>query len=298
MIQGDLSLRVGIADARKELERLIENGQETSDRIDGPCSFEDALSFFQAWTKRIENSLGFIFKSNPLTFDLMENHTLVHKLKERPQTNYLDTLRLNIYLTKQRMSELSELLLTTQPPSVPPALNSKVPVITPVPHPNATPDRSNGKDVFVVHGRDIAAKESVARVIEKLKLRPVILHEQANKGQTIIEKFEGHSNCAFAVVLLTPDDEGRTKPEQLDSRKKPILQNRARQNVVLELGFFMAKIGRSRVCALVKGDIERPSDIDGVVYVTMDDAGGWRTALAKEMRHAGLAVDLNDLHGG
>jgi predicted nucleotide-binding protein len=143
---------------------------------------------------------------------------------------------------------------------------------------------TSSQDVFVVHGHDEAAKESVARFIEHLGLKPIILHEQPNAGQTIIEKFEKHADVAFAVVLLTPDDVGA-------SMESPtVLTPRARQNVVLELGFFFGKLGRSRVCALLKGGVERPSDIDGLLYVPMDDAGAWRAILTREIRAAGLTI--------
>lgn len=113
------------------------------------------------------------------------------------------------------------------------------------------------------------------------------MHEQPNSGRTIIEKLEGHLDVDFAVVLLTPDDVGGLAGDP------PRLQNRARQNVVLELGLFIGALGRGRVCALYKGDLELPSDFDGVVYVPMDDAGGWRLLLAREMKQAGMNVDLN-----
>jgi predicted nucleotide-binding protein len=144
-----------------------------------------------------------------------------------------------------------------------------------------------GSDVFVVHGHDKAAKESVSRFIEKLDLHPIILHEQPNEGRTIIEKFEDYSNVGFAIVILTPDDIGgpRNKPDE----QKP----RARQNVIFELGYFVGKIGRRKVCALYKEDVEMPSDYDGVLYVPMDSNDGWQVKLAKEMKQAGLKVDLN-----
>jgi predicted nucleotide-binding protein len=144
-----------------------------------------------------------------------------------------------------------------------------------------------GSDVFVVHGRDKAAKESVARFIEKLELRPIVLHEQPNEGRTIIEKFEDYSDVRFAIVILTPDDIGG--PRNIPKEQKP----RARQNVIFELGYFVGKIGRGRVCALYKEDVEMPSDYDGVLYVAMDPNDAWRLKLAKEMKQAGLAVDLN-----
>ena len=141
--------------------------------------------------------------------------------------------------------------------------------------------------VFVVHGHDEAAKLTVARLLEKLGLEPIILHEQANQGRTIIEKIEKYSDVAFAVVLLTPDDVGALK------NKKPELKSRARQNVILELGFFLGSLGRQRVCPLVKGDVEKPSDYDGVVYTKLDDEGAWKMKLVQELMAADFAVDAN-----
>ena len=150
---------------------------------------------------------------------------------------------------------------------------------------------SESKKVFVIHGRDEATRETVARFLERLELDPVILHEQANNGHTIIEKIECHSDVAFAVVLLTPDDVGGLKNERHQ------LKPRARQNVVLELGFFLGKLGRQRVCSLVKGDIEAPSDYDGVVYTNLDDAGGWKIKLVQELKGAGFQIDANRAFG-
>ena len=118
-------------------------------------------------------------------------------------------------------------------------------------------------------------------------LEPVILHEQVNRGRTIIEKFEDFADVDFAVVLLTPDDMGRKKDEKTD------LNPRARQNVILELGFFLGKLGRQRVCPIVKGDVETPSDYDGVVYTDLDDAGGWKMKLVQELKDAGFVIDTN-----
>ena len=147
----------------------------------------------------------------------------------------------------------------------------------------------NTREVFVIHGRDKAAEEKVARFLEKLDLTPVILHEQPNQGQTIIEKFEQHAQVGFAVALLTPDDGGALQGEA--EHGKP----RARQNVVFELGYFLGRLGRKRVCALVKGeDLERPSDYAGVVYIPLDDAEGWRIPLIiRELQKAGFEIDAN-----
>jgi predicted nucleotide-binding protein len=149
------------------------------------------------------------------------------------------------------------------------------------------PTATMSERVFVVHGHDEAAREKVARFLERLGLSPVILHEQPNAGRTIIEKFENYADVGFAVVLLTPDDLGAAKAS------KPDLMPRARQNVIFELGFFVGKLGRNRVCALHAGGIELPSDIHGVVYVDFDSGGAWRLNVAKELREAGFSVDMN-----
>ena len=142
------------------------------------------------------------------------------------------------------------------------------------------------KEVFIVHGRDHGAKETIAREVEKWGLKTVILHEQPNKGRTIIEKFEELARRAsFAIVLLTPDDFGVLK-DKTDDQHNP----RARQNVVLELGYFIGKLGRERVCPIYKGEIELPSDLDGVLYIRMDEPGAWRQKLAQEMASAGLPI--------
>ena len=147
-------------------------------------------------------------------------------------------------------------------------------------------ERTNTKEVFVIHGRDNEAKETVARFLQRLDLTPVILHEQPSLGRTIIEKFEQHAQVGFAVALLTPDDVGALKNDEKN------LKPRARQNVVFELGYFLGRLGRERVCALTKGNVELPSDYDGVVYISLDD-GGWKMDLIRELKNAGFDVDAN-----
>lgn len=143
--------------------------------------------------------------------------------------------------------------------------------------------------IFVIHGHDTSARETVARFLEKLELEPVILHELPNEGRTIIEKFEDYADVMFAVVLLTPDDLGTLKEQQHN------LRPRARQNVVFELGYFIGKLGRKKVCALLKGDIERPSDVDGILYVSLDDEDGWKFRLLRELKAAGFGIDANQV---
>ena len=141
--------------------------------------------------------------------------------------------------------------------------------------------------VFIVHGHNQAVKLEVARFIEHLKLEPIILHEQTNLGQTIIEKFETSSrDVNFAIILLTADDDGKSKTETN-------YKGRARQNVIFEMGYFIGLLSRSHVFMLLEDGVEKPSDLDGIVYNSLSE--DWRTNLFKELQACGYKVDPNDL---
>lgn len=145
------------------------------------------------------------------------------------------------------------------------------------------------KKVFVVHGRNEVLKLKVAKLVTDLKLTPVILHEQPDKGQTVVEKFEGNAKgIGFAIVLLTADDVGGIAGTPLDEMKY-----RARQNVMLELGYFMGHLGRHNVCALYEDGVELPTDYVGVLYVPIDKADAWRFKVASEMKAGGMPVNMN-----
>jgi predicted nucleotide-binding protein len=147
--------------------------------------------------------------------------------------------------------------------------------------------------VFVVHGHDDRYRIETARFLEHLGLTPIILHEQANAGRTLIDKFEESAIASgFAVVLLTPDDRGGVA-----NLPRVRQRARARQNVIFELGYFIRKFGRSRVCALYVPGIELPSDIHGVAYIELDSAGAWKPVLARELSAALLPVDPHALMG-
>lgn len=172
-------------------------------------------------------------------------------------------------------------------PLIPDNASNSSQTVSPATH---VADKGNsGKDVFIVHGHDNELKQTVARVLEKLGLHPIILHEQPNRGYTIIEKLENAANSAgFAVILLTADDLGGT---QNDKDLKP----RARQNVVFEMGLFIGKIGRNRVMALIDDGVEKPGDLDGMVYTPVDQSDAWKFALVKELREAGYPVSADVL---
>jgi predicted nucleotide-binding protein len=145
--------------------------------------------------------------------------------------------------------------------------------------------------VFLVHGHDEEALQSVARFLEQMGLDPIVLREQPDRGRTIIEKFE---ECAgqvgFAVILMTPDD-------LTASSTSGTAGSRARQNVIFELGYFAGKLGRGRTCLLRRGDVEIPSDLYGVIYSDYDDAGAWKMKLVQELKAARLTFDANKMWG-
>ena len=144
---------------------------------------------------------------------------------------------------------------------------------------------TNNREVFVIHGHDEAAKHELAGFLRQLDLDPVILGEKPSKGKTIIEKFDEYAAVSYAVALLTADDVGSQRHE---SAARP----RARQNVIFELGYFIGRHGRNRVCALTKGEPEIPSDYAGVMYIPMD-SGDWRIPLFRELKAAGFDIDAN-----
>lgn len=150
-----------------------------------------------------------------------------------------------------------------------------------------------GQRVFLVHGHDGGLKHEAARTIQQLTgLDPIILHEQTDSRRTIIEKFEAHAaDVGAAVVLLTPDDEGRVRSTTGESE----LMARARQNVVYELGWFDGRLGRGRVVALYVEGIELPSDLAGILYIAIDKGEAWKLRLGRELRAAGIKADLNNI---
>ncbi|VVB64350.1 putative nucleotide-binding protein containing TIR-like domain protein [uncultured archaeon] len=148
------------------------------------------------------------------------------------------------------------------------------------------------KRVFIVHGHDNEMKEAVARVIQTLGLKPIILHEKPDENKTIIEKFEKYSDVDFAVILLSPDDFA------YENGKSPTEgKHRARQNVILELGFFLAKLGRDGVFIIHRenNNFEFPTDYSGVLYTLFDKSGMWKYKMTDEMKAIDPKIDKNKL---
>ena len=263
--------------------QAIDRIQRAVDTIPKLMSMPYSSQEFTKWHRNTEIAIEYTFNENPRHIKIFSSigyspmvifpDTHDHQFQE----TYMDGLQRARAILESMIEEIEEYW----PDDVQPQTVNGQPSVS-------EPIASNR--VFVVHGRDEAAKQTMARYLEGLGLEHVILQEQPNEGRTIIEKFEEESQTVgFAVVLGTPDDIGALAID------KDNLRPRMRQNVVFELGYFAAALGRKRVCVLLKGGVERPSDYDGVIYIPFDDGEGWKLTLGRELKAAGFTVDLNRL---
>lgn len=143
--------------------------------------------------------------------------------------------------------------------------------------------KTKGDLVFIIHGHDNELKSEIQLLMQNAGINNIVLHEQADKGRTIIDKLiDETNNSGYAIAILTPDDLTN------DGSK------RARQNVILEIGYFIGKIGKERIRFIVKGDIEIPSDLQGILYEKFDRNGAWKIKLLKEIQAVGIYVDIQN----
>ena len=145
--------------------------------------------------------------------------------------------------------------------------------------------------VFIVHGHDEKAKNELEIFLNEIGLEPIVLHRQADEGQTIIEKFEKHSDVGYAFILLTPDEMAYTVDQAESSESERDVEFRARPNVIFEFGYFVGKLGRSRVCCLYTGTVTLPSDINGLVYKQFNNSieeSGY--SIIRELKAAGYSL--------
>jgi predicted nucleotide-binding protein len=161
------------------------------------------------------------------------------------------------------------------------------------------------KNIFIVHGNDHAPMKELKTVLYELGLNPIVLDDKPSGGSnTLIEKLERYSNVDFAFIILTPDDIGGSYAEldkamaefeppfdkimRIEELLKRRFKTRARQNVILEFGYFIAKLGRNRVCCLYKGSVDFASDMRGVMYIPFDrSVEDIRLKIMKELKDAG-----------
>ena len=263
-------LLISREEAEKQIQERIDKGQQLHDMpIRSQTELDKAEAEFKKWSKYNRKLLLKLFDNSSiadeywsLPFAGWTNATLNDKVGwYQRDVSYEVTNLEGICEQLELYSELSD-----------------------------THPRTFGDKVFIVHGHNEATKHEIARFVTGLGLTAIILDEQPSKGRTIINKFKEHANeVGFAIVLLTADDVGAPKGQADEP------EPRARQNVILELGYFLCGLGSDRVCILCEEGVELPSDIYGIVYVPMDKDGAWKLKLAQEMASVGITIDMNKL---
>ena len=273
------NLVVNKEEADQKIQARIEKGQELVDRrITSVEELKEAKSEFDNWSKYNEELLLRLFDNSTVADQYTDfyggSYSTIATLADR-----IGYYKRDVIKRIDRLKGILERLELIPEYSIDSTHSS-------VPEPTVT---GNNK-VFIVHGHDQLVKSEVTRFAENLGLEAVILDEKPGGGLTIIEKFEKYaSNASFAIVLLTPDDVGAPKDRQDD------LKPRARQNVIFEIGYFFKGLGRGRVCAMSKEEVEFPSDLNGVSYVFLDSNSGWKLKLFQEMEAVGLSVNSDGL---
>lgn len=272
------SLTISKKEAESLISKRIAIGFELiNTKINDETAYKKLQTDSQKWAKFNFELLKRIFDNDSIAKECGDYLYSYHSLNSSPHQE-LQSLKDSIGSYNDKLDSVKERLIL-----IPELNSSKSQTVIENVH---NIDKKIGKDIFIVHGRNETFKIEVESFLKTLGLNPIVLHEKPNKGRTIIEKFENYSNVDFAIVILTSDDEGRIKNSSAEFR------NRARQNVILELGFFLGKLGREKVCVLYEAGIELPSDYDGVLYVSLNE---WHIKLAKEIKHAGIDIDLNKI---
>jgi predicted nucleotide-binding protein len=264
------------------LKRLIDEGEKFNfrnfcyphDDYPGRYGGKDTPEWL-AWKTRCRNLIAQITDEHSPSFELIKQGLGVHTLGndpsdfERAKSTLLLALRTAL---KAVESDTFGELRSNKSKSSSAALSNKV---------------------FVVHGHDQLLKADVEQFINQIGLESIVLHRQPDKGRTLIEKFEQHSDVGYAFILLTPDDIAYTIDQDTlpdSSRKK---EKRARPNVIFEFGYFVGKLGRDRVCCLYKEGVILPSDLDGLVYKKIDGSvESQGISIIKELKAAGYKIQM------
>ncbi|MEX1159546.1 MAG: nucleotide-binding protein [Balneolaceae bacterium] len=263
---------------KKRLTKLLEQGNEFSYRSlpKGEYGYPNRLPpEWIAWEQRVNNivSSSFAPDSAPATLIRKASKSTIHILGNG----------------QDKFEEAQSILLRGIEEALQIIKNDFFGELINVP--KNLPKSIDTKKIFIVHGHDHVAKTELEIFLRELNLKPVVLHREADEGQTIIEKFEKHSNVGYAFIILSKDDKAQIN--QSKNGRSEDFEFRARQNVILELGFFVGKLGRNRVCCLMQNGISVPSDISGLVYKPFHEhIEEVKYALIKELNKAGYPVEV------
>lgn len=272
-------------EAQELLESHTNEGAEllvSTERIQAETQYREWMQDYEIWGKVTTEALLYAYagEATAQAFDRAATRGSFVMGAGWPEDLEQETKCL-----RRAMTELASLTAGLRYATSVSGNSSPEPIGNPAPKDQGTPT------VFLVHGQNHGKRDTVALFLQNAGpgAKPVILEELANKGRTLVEKLEQHAgDSKFAVVLLTGDDEAGAPGAMRDERRL-----RARQNVILELGWFCGLLGREKVAVLYESDVELPSDIDGLAYIALD--GDWRKRLALELRSAGFDYSIDRL---
>jgi predicted nucleotide-binding protein len=284
-------LKVSTEEAGRRLGEVAIAGEELIQNTADPKTERDSKPWMEArdrWIKRAAAAIGSVYEEDSRVQDFATSVTPVGGFRSTDSAtaavSTADELTAGAAWVREGVNALQSLLETLP--------YDEEPFPTQPQHPSdqgAATVAPQGP-IFLVHGHSDVTVHHVVRVLREATGRAVtVLREMPSGGRVVLEKFEEHAaSAAYAVVLLTADDEGHAKT---DSDSKP----RARQNVVFELGFFFAQLGRKRVAVLRDPEVEKPSDLDGLVYIEIDPNEAWKHKLIKELKAVGIEVDFSKI---
>ena len=255
-----VELLVPISEAKSKLEERIEKGAELKKQQAITTDELDALrKLYYKWNDFNCELLKRLFTTEKLADEYSRYGPMIMSLNEPSLGKKIQDLNKDIDDKIHRIDSIIERL------ELIPLNSSQKPMIA-----QEAKGKILSKKVFIVHGHDEVAKTNLEIFLQEIGLEPIVLHRQADEGLTIIEKFEKHSDVSYAFILLTPDEVGYLSSEKTKPDNERNKENRARSNVIFEFGFFVGKLGRSKVCCLYTGDVSLPSDVSGMIYKKFD----------------------------
>lgn len=257
--QEPLELLVSRDEAKSRIQERIEKGLELKQRkVNTSETFDILLNDYSKWDAFNSELLKRIFTSDELAKEYDFWGAMMMSMRAPSLGEKIADIYKDVDKKIHRLDSIIERL-------------ELIPLSSVVQNSSAVqkeelPSQPRTKKVFVVHGRDEVAKTSLEVFLHEIGLEPVVLHRQADEGMTIIEKFEKHSEVGYAFILLTPDEIAylSTEEEKPDTDRQK--EFRTRPNVIFEFGYFVGKLGRSRVCCLYTGNVSLPSDVSGMIY--------------------------------
>lgn len=279
-----LELNTSREEAKSRLQDRIEKGRELKgNQIRSQEAFEVLRNSFSKWNSFNVELLKRLFTSDELASEYSYWGGGISMLYEPSLGEQIADTYQDIEKKIHRLDSIIERLEL-----IPLAVAHRLDV---APTLDSTLVPPRGKKVFVVHGRDEAAKTGLEVFLHEIGLEPIVLHRQADEGLTIIEKFEKHSDVGYAFILLTPDEIAYLRSE--DARPDPEREKelRARPNVIFEFGYFVGKLGRSRVCCLYTGNVSLPSDVSGLIYKRYEkNIEEVAYSITKDLKTAGYVI--------